>query len=211
VGIVRVSGPQARAIGVQIGGSPLPARRACHRTFRDHAGEAIDSGILLYFAAPASFTGEDVVEFQGHGGPVVLSMLTEEILRSGARLARPGEFTERAFLNGKLDLAQAEAVADLIAGASEAAVRGANRSLSGAFSERVHDIDARVVDLRVFIEAAIDFPDEEVDFLADGQVAERLSRIRDALIRLRSDCDQGVKLRDGIKLAIISSASRGPS
>jgi len=101
VGIVRVSGPEARAIGVRIGGSPLPARRACHRTFRDHAGEAIDSGILLYFAAPASFTGEDVVEFQGHGGPVVLSMLTEEILKSGARLARPGEFTERAFLNGQ--------------------------------------------------------------------------------------------------------------
>ncbi len=211
VGIVRVSGPDARAIGQRIGGLPLPARQALYRRFRDGSGEVIDSGVLLYFAAPRSFTGEDVVEFQGHGGPVVLAMLTEEVLRSGARLARPGEFTERAFQNGKLDLAQAEAVADLIAGASEAAVRGANRSLSGAFSERVHEIDARVVDLRVFIEAAIDFPDEEIDLLADGQVAERLSWIREALVRLRADCAQGVKLRDGIRLAIVGAPNVGKS
>lgn len=211
IGIVRVSGPGARAIGERIGGSRLTPRQVRFRAFRDATGEVIDSGVLLYFAAPASFTGEDVIEFQGHGGPVVLAMLTEEILKSGARLARPGEFTERAFLNGKLDLAQAEAVADLIAGASVAAVRGANRSLSGAFSERVHQIDAQVVDLRVFIEAAIDFPDEEIDLLADGQVAERLSRIRDALGRLRSDCAQGVKLRDGIKLAIIGPPNVGKS
>ncbi|MGE0625106.1 MAG: tRNA uridine-5-carboxymethylaminomethyl(34) synthesis GTPase MnmE [Pseudomonadales bacterium] len=211
VGIVRVSGPQARVIGELVGRSRLAPRRALYRSFHDAAGETIDSGIILYFAAPASFTGEDVVEFQGHGGPVVLAMLTEAIRRAGARLARPGEFTERAFLNGKLDLAQAEAVADLIAGASEAAVRGANRSLSGAFSERVHHIDAEVLDLRVFIEAAIDFPDEEVDFLADGQVGERLKGIREALTRLRSACAQGVKLRDGITLAIVGAPNVGKS
>ena len=211
IGVIRVSGPGARSIGEQISGDDLRPRRVQFRAFRDSEGEVLDTGLVLFFAAPKSFTGEDVVEFQGHGGPVVMQMLLDEILKAGARIARPGEFTERAYLNGKLDLTQAEAVADLISGASEAAVRGANRSLSGAFSERVSEIDALVVALRVFVEAAIDFPDEDVDLLAEGQIEARVTEIIDALTRLESDCAQGVILRDGIKLALIGPPNVGKS
>ena len=211
IGVIRVSGPAARAIAESITARDVQPRRVLFRSFRDGDGEELDSGLLLYFSGPKSFTGEDVVEFQGHGGPVVLQMLLDEILSRGARLARPGEFTERAYLNGKLDLAQAEAVADLIAGSSEAAVRGANRSLSGAFSDRVAEIDALVVGLRVFVEAAIDFPDEDVDLLAEGQIAERVDEIISALVRLEADCTQGVILRDGIKLALIGAPNVGKS
>ena len=211
IGVIRVSGPAAAAIGETLAGPGLEPRQVQLRTFRDRQGEALDTGLVLNFAAPASFTGEDVVEFQGHGGPMVLHLLMDEILAAGARLARPGEFTERAYLNGKLDLAQAEAVADLIAGASEAAVRGANRSLSGAFSSRVHEIDALVVSLRVFVEAAIDFPDEDIDLLADGQVLERIDEILAALTRLEADCAQGVILRDGIRMALVGAPNVGKS
>ncbi len=211
IGVIRVSGPAARNIGERIAGGGIEPRRVHFRKFRDADGEVLDSGLTLYFAGPGSFTGEDVVEFQGHGGPVLLQMLLDEILKAGARLARPGEFTERAYLNGKLDLAQAEAVADLIGSASEAAVRGANRSLSGAFSDRVGEIDALVVSLRVYVEAAIDFPDEDVDMLAEGQIAERIDEIIRALERLEADCAQGVILRDGIKLALIGAPNVGKS
>ncbi|MCB1682925.1 MAG: tRNA uridine-5-carboxymethylaminomethyl(34) synthesis GTPase MnmE [Pseudomonadales bacterium] len=212
VGIVRVSGPAARNIGAMLSGAPLQPRRVTFRTFSSPAtGEPLDSGLLLFFEGPASFTGEDVVEFQGHGGPVVLQMLLDEILASGARMARPGEFTERAFLNGKLDLAQAEAVADLIAGASVAAVRGARRSLAGEFSAAVHNIDRQVVELRMYVEAAIDFPDEDIDLLADGQVAARISTIRAELERLRAASAQGVLLREGISLALIGAPNVGKS
>jgi tRNA modification GTPase len=211
IGVIRVSGPAARSIGERIAGTGMRPRQVLFRNFRDAEGELLDNGLALFFASPRSFTGEDVVEFQGHGGPVVLQMLLDEILAAGARLARPGEFTERAYLNGKLDLAQAEAVADLIASSSEAAVRGANRSLSGAFSDRVGEIDALVVSLRVFVEAAIDFPDEDVDLLAEGQIAERVDEIITALGRLEADCAQGVILRDGIKLALIGAPNVGKS
>ncbi|MCH8504110.1 MAG: tRNA uridine-5-carboxymethylaminomethyl(34) synthesis GTPase MnmE, partial [Ectothiorhodospiraceae bacterium] len=165
VGIVRVSGPLASRLAVAVAG-PLPKpRNAAFRAFVDNDGSALDEGLLLWFPAPASFTGEDVAEFQGHGGPVLLERLLRRLVALGARLARPGEFSERAFLNGKLDLAQAEAVADLIAASSEAAARAAMQSLSGAFSERVHALTDALVALRVPVESAIDFPDEESDFL----------------------------------------------
>ena len=210
VGIVRVSGPRAKLIAETLAGPGLRPRQASFRTFRSQ-GEFIDSGLVLQFDGPRSFTGEDVSEFQGHGGPVVLQLLLDAVVRLGARLARPGEFTERAFLNGKLDLAQAEAVADLIAGASVAAVRGAGRSLAGEFSESVHQIDRLVVELRIYVEAAIDFPDEDIDLLADGQVAERLSSIASALEELRAASTQGVLLRDGITLALLGAPNVGKS
>ena len=211
VGIVRVSGRRALQVAGRLTPGPLEPRRVTFRSFRDAAGEVIDSGVVVYFAAPASYTGEDVVEFQGHGGTVVVQMVLDAALAAGARLANPGEFTERAYLNGKLDLTQAEAVADLISGASEAVVRGANRSLAGEFSQRVHRIDRVVVELRLFVEAAIDFPDDDIDLLADGQIAERTRAVVADLARLRDDCAQGVLLRDGIALALVGAPNVGKS
>ncbi|MEE8078010.1 MAG: tRNA uridine-5-carboxymethylaminomethyl(34) synthesis GTPase MnmE [Pseudomonadales bacterium] len=211
VGIIRVSGPQARSIAAKITGvEPLP-RQAQLRDFFATDSSIIDSGIVLYFSQPNSFTGEDVVELQGHGGPVVMQMLLDAVLGLGARLARPGEFTERAFNNGKLDLAQAEAVADLIASSSIAAARGASRSLAGEFSASVHAIDAKVVELRMFVEAAIDFPDDDIDLLAGGQVGERLIDILEALNSLLCECTQGILLRDGVTLALLGAPNVGKS
>ena len=211
IGIVRVSGEHAQRIaGVVAGRVPRP-RQATYGDFRDAEGRAIDHGIVLFFAAPKSFTGEDVVEFQGHGGPVVLDALLERVCDLGARIARPGEFTERAFLNEKIDLAQAEAVADLIDSASRRAARSAMRSLDGVFSQRVMDIDQAVLGVRVFLEAAIDFADEEIDFLADSDVLERLESVTTSLRELLAECRQGQVLRDGFDVVIAGPPNAGKS
>jgi len=211
IGIVRVSGPEAAAIARSlIGHLPAP-RRASLAAFRDASGEVIDSGIALYFPGPASFTGEDVLELQGHGGPFILHRLMQRILSLGARQARPGEFSERAFLNDKIDLAQAEAIADLIDSGTDAAARAAQRSLQGVFSQRVDDLQQQLTRLRVFVEAAIDFPDEEVDFLAESDVLERLDGVIFQLDALLQEARQGRLLRDGIVLAIIGRPNAGKS
>ncbi len=211
VGIVRVSGPLASRLAESVAG-PLPAPRiAAFRSFRDQDDVVLDEGLLLWFPAPASFTGEDVVEFQGHGGPVLLDRLLRRLVSLGARLARPGEFSERAFLNGKLDLAQAEAVADLIAASSDAAARAAMQSLSGAFSERVHGLTGALVELRVHVESAIDFPDEEIDFLGDGAIAGKLASVRAELAAVRQAAGQGQVLRDGMTVVIAGRPNAGKS
>ena len=210
MGIVRISGPLALEIGESIVGEPLPPRQALHANFT-HEGELLDDGVGLYFMAPNSFTGEDVVELQGHGGPVVMQMLLNAVLAAGARLARPGEFSERAFLNGQIDLAQAEAVADLIASASTQAVRSAVRSLSGEFSFLINELDADVLKLRAHLEAAIDFPDEEVELLAQGRVGEQIEALIGAVQALTQRGRQGALLTQGISIAIIGAPNAGKS
>ena len=210
VGIVRISGPLALKIGESIVGEPLPPRQALHANFI-HEGELLDDGVGLYFAAPNSYTGEDSVELQGHGGPVVMQMLLNAVLAEGARLARPGEFSERAFLNGQIDLAQAEAVADLIASASTQAARGAVRSLSGEFSLLINELDADILKLRVHVEAAIDFPDEEVELLAQVRVGEQIEALIGAVQALTQQGQQGALLTQGISIAIIGAPNAGKS
>jgi tRNA modification GTPase len=211
VGIVRISGPLAPDIaGTMLGRRPAP-RYATLAAFRDGGGEVIDSGIALFFPAPASLTGEDVVELQGHGGPFILQRLVQRALELGARPARPGEFSERAFLNDKLDLVQAEAIADLIASGTDAAARAAQRSLQGVFSERVQALQQELTSLRVFVEAAIDFPDEEIDFLAESDVVARVARAQECLDAVLRDARQGRLLRDGFVLAIVGAPNAGKS
>lgn len=211
IGVVRLSGPQALAIGAQVAGRTLPPRRAIHCSFLNVHGEPVDAGIVLAFSAPRSFTGEDVIELQGHGGPVVVQRVLRACLDRGARLARPGEFSERAYLNDRLDLAQAEAIADLIDASSESAARGALQSLQGAFSDEVNGLRDALTRLRVYVEAAMDFPDEDVDFLADGQVAARLEQLRNDLRRLLAAASQGVLLSDGITLVLAGAPNAGKS
>lgn len=211
IGIVRLSGPDLRPLAEALLGRLPKPRRAHLGTFRAADGSALDTGIALFFPAPASFTGEDVLELHGHGGPVVLRMVLERVCALGARLARPGEFTERAFLNDKMDLAQAEAVADLIDSASRGAARSALRSLEGGFSRRIAAVDAQLLAARVHVEAAIDFAEEEIDFLADAELAGRLANVDQALGSLLADGQRGQVLRDGVDVVIAGPPNVGKS
>jgi tRNA modification GTPase len=211
VGMLRVSGPQALRIAVDLGCPQLQPRHAHYARFRDAAGEVLDDGIALYFPNPRSFTGEDVVELQGHGSPVVLQQLVGRCIALGARQARPGEFSERAFLNGKLDLAQAEAIADLIAASDTRAARAARRSLDGVFSRRVEDAGEQLVRLRIHVEAAIDFADEPLDTLGGDQVRQGLGEVQLALATLRDDAERGRRLRDGLHAVLVGPPNAGKS
>lgn len=212
VGILRVSGPLATEVAKAVVGKELKPRLANYLPFKDEDGTVLDQGIALYFKAPNSFTGEDVVEFQGHGGQVVLDLLLKRILQvKGIRLARPGEFSEQAFLNDKLDLAQAEAIADLIDATSEQAARSALKSLQGEFSNKVNQLVDQVIYLRTYVEAAIDFPDEEIDFLADGKIEGHLNDIIAQLDKVRSEAKQGSILREGMKVVIAGRPNAGKS
>lgn len=211
IGIVRISGPDAPRIGEQVFGRCPPPRRAAFGQFLDGNGEPIDSGIALYFAAPNSFTGEDVLELQGHGGPVVLRLLCERVQELGARLARPGEFTERAFLNDRMDLAQAEAVADLISATTAQAAKASARSLTGEFSREILEIDKEVLDLRVFVEGAIDFAEEEIDFLTEESLVRRADSICTRLQELLRRTELGVSLQQGLQVVIAGAPNVGKS
>lgn len=211
VGMLRVSGPKAASIAQALGCPALQPRHAHYARFRDAAGEVLDDGIALYFPGPRSFTGEDVVELQGHGSPVVLQQLVARCIALGARQARPGEFSERAFLNGKLDLAQAEAIADLIAASDSRAARAARRSLDGVFSRRVEDAAEQLVRLRIHVEAAIDFADEPLDTLGGEQVRSGLADALRAMVQLQADAERGRRLRDGLHAVLVGPPNAGKS
>lgn len=216
IGVIRISGKQAplKSVVQAILGSPqfdLKPRFAHYRKFHDLEHRVIDEGMVLYFPAPHSFTGEHVVELQGHGGPVVMDTLLQSILQQGIRLANPGEFTERAFLNDKIDLVQAEAVADLIDSASAQAARCAVRSLQGEFSKRIHRLVEKLIQLRTHTEAAIDFPEEEIDFLADSKISAQLEEIIEALAKLKKEASYGSIINEGIRLVIAGPPNAGKS
>ncbi|MGB3726908.1 MAG: tRNA uridine-5-carboxymethylaminomethyl(34) synthesis GTPase MnmE [Glaciecola sp.] len=212
VGIVRVSGPNAKQIAEHILGTCPPPRQATYQPFYDQHGQVIDQGIALYFANPHSFTGEDVIEFQGHGGQVVMQLLIETCLSTKlTRLAKPGEFSEQAFLNDKLDLTQAEAIADLINASSAQAAKSAMRSMQGEFSQRVNELADKVVYLRMYVEAAIDFPEEEIDFLGDGVVQTNLADIVSLMHNIMRTAKQGALLRDGMQVVIVGRPNAGKS
>lgn len=211
VGVVRVSGPGVPTICRGLMGRVPDPRRAVLARFRDASGAALDQGLALYFEAPASFTGEHVLELQGHGGPVLLQALMQRCLELGARPAQPGEFTRRAFLNDKLDLAQAEAVADLIDAATATAARSAMRSLQGDFSQQIHELEHALIDLRMFVEATLDFPEEEVEFLESARAAQRLDQVLQALERLRSQARRGSLLRAGLTVVLAGAPNAGKS
>lgn len=211
VGIVRVSGSKARLVAEQLLNIKLLPRHAHYCDFASNSGAVLDQGIALFFPGPNSFTGEDVLELQGHGGPVILDLLLREITQLGIRLARPGEFSERAFLNDKLDLTQAEAIADLIDATSEQAARNALHSLQGAFSRRIHELVEALIHLRIYVEASIDFPEEEIDFLSDGKVARDLDGIIGKLQQVFKEARQGVLVRDGMRVVIAGRPNAGKS
>ncbi len=208
---MRVSGSDLTKIfEALLGFSPKP-RHAYHCEFFDSDKQVIDIGIALYFKAPHSFTGEHVLELQGHGGPVILDLLLKQLLTLGVRIARPGEFSERAFLNDKLDLTQAEAIADLIEASSEQAARKALNSLQGAFSKQIQDLLERLIVLRIHVEAAIDFPEEEIDFLADEKIAQQLTEVTASVANVRAAAKQGAIIREGLHIVIVGKPNAGKS
>lgn len=212
VGILRISGRAARDVAQAVLGKLPKPRYADYLPFQDADGSTLDQGIALWFPGPNSFTGEDVLELQGHGGPVILDLLLKRIIAlENVRIARPGEFSERAFLNDKLDLAQAEAIADLIDASSEQAARSAVNSLQGAFSNRIHHLVEALTHLRIFVEAAIDFPDEEIDFLSDGKIEAKLNTVMGDLDAVRAEARQGSLLREGMKVVIAGRPNAGKS
>lgn len=211
VGIIRVSGPKALPIAQHILGITPKPRYAHYGDFCNANGDILDQGIALYFPNPHSFTGEDVLELQGHGGPVILDMLLDAVVQAGARLARPGEFSERAFLNDKLDLAQAEAIADLIEASSQQAAKQALNSLKGEFSNKIHELVEQLIHLRMYVESAIDFPEEEIDFLSDGIVEGKLNDVIDQTDAVLAQAQQGALLRDGMKVVIAGRPNAGKS
>lgn len=211
VGIIRVSGPLAKTIAKTILGKIPQPRFADYLPFLDQNNETIDSGLALYFVGPNSFTGEDILELQGHGGPVVMDLLLQRIIELGARIARPGEFSERAFLNDKIDLAQAEAIADLIEAGSEQAAKSAVKSLQGEFSRWIDESVEALTHLRMYVEAAIDFPEEEIDFLSDGHVTSSIENILKEMDKIFTSAQQGVLLRDGMRLVLIGQPNTGKS
>jgi len=211
VGIVRISGPDSINIGESITGLTLQPRHAHFATFHNRNNEPLDTGIVLLFTSPHSFTGEDVVELQAHGGPVILDLILQDVCRRGARLAKPGEFSQRAYLNDKIDLAQAEAIADLINSTTEQSALNATRSLAGEFSRKIDQLVALVTSLRVYVEAAIDFPEEEIDFIQEGQVEEKLVAIDTQLAAVLRQARQGSLLQEGMKLVIAGKPNAGKS
>jgi len=211
VGIIRISGPQVSQIAAEILGKLPTPYKATHSLFKDERHQTLDDGIAIYFPEPKSFTGEDVLELQGHGGHIVMDMLLKRCLQLGARMARPGEFSERAFLNDKLDLTQAEAISDLIDSGSEQAARSALRSLQGDFSKAINSLLTKMIEMRVYVEAALDFPEEEIDFLADKSVIKRLEAIKQQLAEITEKATQGSLLRNGLHLVIIGKPNAGKS
>jgi tRNA modification GTPase len=211
VGIVRISGRDLKRVMTGVLGRTPPPRRALLSCFRDERGSVIDQGLALYFPAPHSFTGEDVLELQGHGGPAVLARMVRSCVAFGARSAEPGEFTLRAFLNHKIDLAQAEGIADLIAASTEAAAKCALRSLTGDFSRAIDDLCQELVELRVLVEGTLDFPDEEIEFLQSSDVLGRLNRVREHIARTIRASRQGTLLREGIQVVLAGVPNVGKS
>ncbi|HAE04579.1 MAG TPA: tRNA uridine-5-carboxymethylaminomethyl(34) synthesis GTPase MnmE [Candidatus Thioglobus sp.] len=211
IGVVRVSGPQSGAIAQKMLGHVPKARYAHYGSFFNQEGVEIDKGVALFFPGPNSFTGEDVLELQGHGGILVMRSLLESAMALSAVAAEPGEFSKRAFLNGKMDLVQAEAVADIIDASSEQSARSALRSLSGEFSNQVNALTKALIELRVFVEATIDFSDEEIDFLASGEVKLKVEQIEDDIQNILSSAEQGAILREGLTIAIAGKPNAGKS